>query len=202
VLPRAPVALLAGVYLSVMNIRSMAKVMLKARKIYSDERLFFENVMIPAFGLFNVRNILFVGVAPYTWHYSKLFKRNGIVMHSLDCRPEAAVWGAKGNHVTGDVLNVRSLLGDVKFDLVILMGVIGYGLNKPDDIRDTYDAVSDVLADDGRILMACESKFGLDPLLIAEGCRNKFIAMPSYCFCESIKLQEFDYGFYFLARQN
>lgn len=183
-----------------MSIIKLLKIMLRARPIKSPERLFFEQVIIPAFGMYGVKRVLFVGVAPYTWHYGRLFRRQDIELWTIDVRPDAAVWGARNRHIVGDISNSGKVLSGGGFDLVIMMGIIGYGLNDVRQVRCALEQTSALLSPLGRILIACEDKFNLDPVAIAKTIPGGVVAVDSFCFPASVRLPGCDYGLHYFSR--
>ncbi len=120
-------------------------------------------------------------------------------MIPLDRRPEAAVWGVPDNHVVGDITEIDNPLFETKFDVIILMGVIGYGVNTLSQVAAMLESASNLILPGGTVLIACESRFGLDPLKISETEGSKLRGSPSFCFPVSVSLPDFDYGFYFLS---
>lgn len=181
------------------TLKRSLKIMIKARPIDDPARRYFEKTLIPKLGASGINNVLFVGVGPYTWHYSKLFKAEGISFITLDLRPEAAIWGSPEGHITCDIQDVSKHAGDMRFDLVILMGVIGYGVNDPETARNMLTAATSLLNSDGRILVACESRFGIDPIETGSRCTPALTPVASYGMQGSVKIPDYDYSFYFLS---
>ena len=182
-----------------LNVLNSLKIALKAKPIHSKERLYFEHVLIPSFGIFNVNRALFGGVGPYTWHYDRLFRQAGVELHTIDRRKEASLWGAKGRHVTGDLLELESLFPTTNFDIIIMMGLIGYGLNDENQVRNVLTVATSKLAEHGHLLVACEDRFGIDPVAIGETCTPKLHPTKAYCYQQSVRLPDVDYGFHFLS---
>lgn len=182
-----------------LNMLNSLKIILKAKPIHSKERFYFENVLIPSFGIFNVERALFGGVGPYTWHYDRLFREAGIELHTIDRRKEAALWGASGRHATGDLLELETLFPTIEFDIIILMGLIGYGLNDEDQLRDVLTTATSKLTAQGRLLVACEDRFGIDPVAVGSSCTPKLLSTPTYCYQQSVRLPDVDYGFHFFS---
>jgi hypothetical protein len=77
-----------------------------------------------------VSSILSVGVAWYTARYADAFEGKRFV--TLDVDPSRAAFGAK-EHVTGDCTKLEELF-DAPFDVILMNGVIGYGLNDADAV--------------------------------------------------------------------
>lgn len=183
-----------------MKIIHLIKRLTRARPIISPVRTYFERVIIPVLGLYKVHSALFIGVGPYTYHYPKLFRNEGIELWTVDMRKDAEVWGANKHHFTDDICSDNSKLMDYKFDLVILMGVIGYGLNDQPNVEKALDSISKLVEHGGHILVACEKKFGIDPLNIVKENKIDIKIDGSYCFKPTVNLPNIDYDFHFFKK--
>jgi hypothetical protein len=181
------------------TIKRRLKILLKARRINDPARNYFERFLIPRLGASRVRDVLFVGVGPYTWHYSELFRKQGVNYITLDRRPEAITWGSPAGHITCDIQDVKNHIEDMPFDLIIIMGVIGYGVNDPETAKNMLSAATKLLKPRGRILVACESRFGIDPVKVGHDCPTRLVTTSSYGLDGMVKLPDYDYGFYFMV---
>ena len=91
------------------------------------DRKFLRREILPAFGREKeIRNVLFVGVRRYTESYAANFSRQSFV--TLDIDPAMERFGGK-NHITADVRALPRERFAEPFDLAVLNGVIGFGLN-------------------------------------------------------------------------
>ncbi|MGB3432434.1 class I SAM-dependent methyltransferase [Achromobacter sp.] len=75
---------------------------------------------------------LFVGMHEYTWHYPRLLNMD---FHSLDMDPEQAVYGPAGKHTIGSATDMSAFYAEASFDVVVVNGVIGWGLNERADFE-------------------------------------------------------------------
>jgi SAM-dependent methyltransferase len=97
-----------------------------------DRRLFEEEILPALAAAPESQRILSVGVAWYTKGYARMFE--GRTFATLDFDPERAAFGA-AKHVVGDLRDLeRHFDADEPFDVVLMNGVIGYGLDVPDDV--------------------------------------------------------------------
>lgn len=89
----------------------------------------------------HVRSILFVGVRRYTSRYAQYFKDTPFVTIDIDATQER--YGAK-RHLTGNVCDLESWQNEFPdgVDLVFLNGVIGFGLNREEDIERALEGLS------------------------------------------------------------
>jgi hypothetical protein len=184
------------------NIKNKLKVILKKKKSNSPERNYFEKIIIPALGLHQIKNVLFVGVGPYTWHYQKLFNSQGINLYTVDVREEASIWGVKGKHKCVNVLNSDfNPFPEIEFDLIILIGVIGYGINIQNDVIVAFNNFLKILINkNSKFLVACEDKFNLIPNKIINENNINLKLINSFGFNSIIEIPQNDYKFYFFKK--
>ncbi len=109
------------------------KLMLKARRrkghwfLRTADRQLLERQIIPFFAEHEeVHDVLDVGKDWYTAGYPALFPKQRYA--SIDIDPEKARL-AKGEHYTGSLLELDAHFGAGSFDLVMLNGVFGWGVN-------------------------------------------------------------------------
>jgi SAM-dependent methyltransferase len=96
------------------------------------DRYLLEQVIFPALrSRRDIRTILFVGTDCYTASYPALFADREFV--TLDIDPVNARYGA-GRHVVDTFANVGAHFAPGSLDAVICNGVVGWGLNRPDEI--------------------------------------------------------------------
>lgn len=93
--------------------------------------------------------VLFVGVQKYTKSYEKYFVNTHL--ESLDTDPLQASWGFKMHHVCS--LQELSESKMHYYDVIIMNGVIGYGLNVQDDCEQVILACSRLLTSKGRLIL-------------------------------------------------
>ncbi|UYN93461.1 MAG: class I SAM-dependent methyltransferase [Enhydrobacter sp.] len=71
------------------------------------------------------RRVLFVGTAPYTYHYERLFADDAARYHTIDKNPAARIWGSN-NHMLASIVEVDGLRPEGFFDCVVMNGVLSY----------------------------------------------------------------------------
>ena len=182
-------------------LKNKIKFYLKKKKIKSSERVFFEKTFINSLNKKNISNVLFLGIGPYTYHYPKLFKEINIDFYSLDKRKESMLWAYnKSMHKIFDVRDDMSNEYNFKFDLIIFMGMIGYGINDKKDLLKSIYNLKNILNNKGCLLIAYESKFGIN----VEEILNKIndIELKScYGFNDKVILDDDFYRFYFYKKK-
>jgi SAM-dependent methyltransferase len=120
------------------------------------------------------RRILFVGTAPYTWHYERIVRRAGGEWITCDVNPSAAVWGAR-RHAVARVQDIDTRFAPAYFDAVILSGVLAFGVAPGAEFDAAIAAIWRVLRPEGLLLLGWNSDAAADPLL-AGGMRRLFRA--------------------------
>lgn len=98
-----------------------------------DRRLLAEEILPLLAASNEVQRVLSVGVAWYTKDYEAPFAKAQKTFMTLEIDPERAVFGSTRKHVTGDVCELDTLFADEEpFDVILMNGVIGYGIDTVD----------------------------------------------------------------------
>lgn len=79
----------------------------------------------------DIREILFAGVEIYTLHYDECLP--GKSLRTIDRDPGNACYGRAGHHVIGSVTALSRHYQPGAFDCIVLNGLIGYGLDTPEE---------------------------------------------------------------------
>jgi SAM-dependent methyltransferase len=90
------------------------------------ERLFLGHELMPWVAA-QYRRVLFVGTAPYTYQFERLFAAEPDRYETIDRTPAVRVWGARIHHVA-DILDIGRLVPAGHYDCIVLNGVIAYRL--------------------------------------------------------------------------
>lgn len=97
----------------------------------SEDRTVLENLILPHYQISpDHRTILFVGTEWFTHGYVRMFSHKSLV--TLDLNPAKARYGAS-RHITASVTSIERHFGPGELDLVLLNGVLGWGLDRLDD---------------------------------------------------------------------
>lgn len=101
------------------------------------DRILLEDVILPRYTDSNqFRRVLFVGVRWYTRKYPAGFDQTLV---TLDSNPRMRRFGAM-QHITNRLQRLQEHVRPESLDAVIINGVIGWGLNRPNDVEDAVDA--------------------------------------------------------------
>lgn len=124
-------------------------------------RLYLEHELLPWLRQ-NRRRILFVGTAPYTYQYEKLFRQDRDQYTTLDNHPSTAVWGGPV-HIVARIQDIGRYRPKDFFDCIVLNGVFGFGVDSPDDMRAAAKAMSEVLRPGGLLVVGWNTDLHADP---------------------------------------
>lgn len=119
--------------------------------------------ILPALGRLRPARILFVGVRGYTRGYGNFFVGSPTEFWTCDIDPAAAIYGAPDRHVTDDVRNLDRAFPAAFFDVVIVNGVFGWGVNDTADIHRALLAIESILGSGGILLIGWNSDRVPDP---------------------------------------
>lgn len=102
----------------------------------NDDRRILERIILPYFAENSAfYRILFIGCAWYTWHYKRIFY--GKEYWTIEPTRIRAVFGAE-RHIVGYMLQIDQYFKKSRLDLIICNGVLGFGLNNPQEIEDSF----------------------------------------------------------------
>lgn len=118
------------------------------------------------------KKILFVGVAPYTRYYYRLFPN--VAFKTIDKDPGTAGWGTPGHHTSIDTMNAIQVFDEDTFDVVILNGVYGWGTNTAQHLHKVLENIHKILRPDGLLLFGWNQTKEFDPLDIENNLSNFF----------------------------
>ena len=170
-------------------IRSLARAMLPRtlrREVYdrvhaallrrAPDRVFLETAIFPWLETLAVRDVLSIGVRPYTAHYPGLLRRRGMRIWTSDIDPETARW-ATADHVVADVCTLSPGDFPVSFDAVVFNGVIGWGVDDPAMVRRAFEALRSLVAPGAVMVLGWNHDRCVDPLTV-EGVADLWETIP------------------------
>lgn len=102
---------------------------------------------------------------PHQVFYNAFFR--GRELWTLDRDPERRRFGAR-RHVCCDVADVERHFPDGFFDLIVMNGVFGWGLDSPADIERAFEGCRSVLRPGGVLVLGWNDSPGLVPVPLGE----------------------------------
>ena len=117
----------------------------------SEDRTILECVILPYYQLSKEhQSILFVGSDWYTHGYSRMFARKSY--RTIDPDPAHARYGSQ-NHIVDILGHIERYVEPDSLDLIVVNGVVGWGLNAPEAADETFAACHRVLRPGGHLLI-------------------------------------------------
>jgi hypothetical protein len=126
------------------------------------DRIYLERELIPAAALHGGK-VLFIGCRQYTKHYPALFRLHGAECWTIDIDPTVARWGAPKRHVIGDIQDALDHWPPSTFDIIVLNGVFGFGLNGAREQDAALQIARLLLKADGRLILGWNTDRCSDP---------------------------------------
>ncbi|MBC5772984.1 methyltransferase domain-containing protein [Pontibacter sp. KCTC 32443] len=126
------------------------------------DRIWLDKQLFPRLSNIKAGRILFVGCAFYTWESLKYFSK-GVDLVTVDIDENNVIWGGK-QHLVASILDIDKHVEASSFDIVLLNGVFGHGVNTPDMQAQTYKALHTILKPDGLLLVGWNSDISEDPM--------------------------------------
>lgn len=115
------------------------------------DRRVLEQKILPYFAeSANFNHILFIGCDWYTKHYEKMFAAKDY--WTLDRDPNKAIFGAK-QHIRDEFKNINKHFANKSLDVIICNGVLGWGLNDPQEIDLTLLHAHQCLRNNGILVL-------------------------------------------------
>lgn len=127
------------------------------------DRKLMAEAYIPALATEGGR-ILWVGCRAYTATDYDALEAKGAEVWTTDIDPKAARWGRAGRHRTGDVCAIDQVFADKTFDAIVCNGVLGYGVDAPDQQVKALAAMAAILRPEGRLLLGWNTDKIEDPI--------------------------------------
>lgn len=144
--------LLRSIYCQVPASRPLFRALSRNLPWFVRDRAFLESQV---FAYLNrtpdLREILFAGVEIYTLHYDECLP--GKSLRTIDIDPANACYGLAHRHTVGSVTALSHHYRPEQFDCVILNGLIGYGLDAPEDADRALDESFAVLRPGGLLIV-------------------------------------------------
>lgn len=126
-----------------------------SRRMPTDDRFVLEDVIFRSVFLnLRFKRVLFVGCSEFTAWYPRLFAgRPSMRFETVDPSPQAAVFGATCHYSENfeDLSGKEDLVG--QFDLIILNGVLNYGIDTRDQKQAAMRTASILLRPRGMLLV-------------------------------------------------
>jgi SAM-dependent methyltransferase len=147
------------------------------RPFDNSARRFMEERILPALSRPAGTSVLFVGSRSYTYHYRNYFLANGVNYWTADIDPAARVWGERKKHIVGDIQSINRLVPPRYFDIVMLNGVFGYGVNTREGMDAALRSIHTILKPSGTLLLGWNRGRVVDPETL-ESTRTLFYRGP------------------------
>jgi hypothetical protein len=155
--------------------RNVYKFLLSKVIVRYPDRVFMREEILPFILRQGVPRVLTVGVQSYTVEIMDLLTAGGVKVSSLDIDPEAQRYGAPGRHIIGDATRIDEIDGTQGFPCILFNGVLGFGIDRPEDIRRTFVALSNILPPDGLLVLGWNTDRIPDPMDFPEFRRFRHI---------------------------
>lgn len=130
------------------------------------DRRYLRRAILPALARAGIARLLFVGVRGYTAGYAKTFSAAGAEYWTCDIDPAAAPHGVPGRHRTVDACRLDEAFPADFFDVIVMNGVFGWGLDDPEDMNRALAAVHRVLRPGGYLLLGWNCERNVDPAVL------------------------------------
>ncbi len=127
------------------------------------DRVYLRQVMLPAMAKTKPANVLLAGTRRYTRRYHEIFDREMTAVWTIDFDPAAARFGNGQLHRTGDMCRVDQVFRGVRFDMIHINGLLGFGVDTHESVRDMFAACHRSLQPSGYLMLGWDADRTTDP---------------------------------------
>ncbi len=132
----------------------------------SEDRSILECVILPYYQLSQAhKSIVFAGSDWYTHGYTRMFARK--TYRTIDPDPKHAQYGA-AQHIVDVIGNIDRYVEPGSLDLIVINGIVGWGINTLDDANATMAACYRSLRKGGHLLIGWNDIPAYRPFLLDE----------------------------------
>jgi hypothetical protein len=134
------------------------------RITFLPDRKYMVGTILPALTKLKPRRVLFVGVQRYTFKYERQFSAAVSEFWTIDIASDTAEWGSTQHHVIGDIVSADKHFAPAFFDIVVLNGIFGHGVNTVADQDRAIAAIRAISTDRSYLLVGWNPGMSEDPL--------------------------------------
>jgi hypothetical protein len=127
------------------------------------DRRYLEEQILPHVVASGFSRVLFVGCRRYTRRYGRWFDGSSTDFWTVDCDPRAARFGEPERHLVCDIRAIGSRVRRESFDLVILNGIFGFGVDDEASMEETLTAIHSILIPAGKLIVGWNEGLTPDP---------------------------------------
>ncbi len=123
-------------------------------------RIFLEREILPWIAA-HYERVLFVGTAPYTHQFERIFRRSRDHYTTIDPVRGTETWGAR-HHIVAPLQEIALHRPKGHFDCVVLNGIFGFGIDDTEGQRAAIKILHDTIAPGGLLLVGWNTNLMLD----------------------------------------
>jgi len=117
----------------------------------SEDRRVLEQIILPVYAArATPQRVLFVGCAPYTQHYGELFAAHEY--WTIDPVASMQRYGSR-RHIVDGLHHLGSHIQPEYFNVIVCNGVLGWGLNAPEQVEAAFGACHRHLQAEGELIV-------------------------------------------------
>jgi SAM-dependent methyltransferase len=145
--------------------------------------------------------MLWVGCRRYTRRYPAMIERQGAVCWTLEIDPAVRHYGHPERHTVGDLQKVGVLYPIGHFDVALVNGVFGWGLDSLDGQNEAVEGLARILKPGGMLMLGWNTDRSSDPTKLP-AIERSFIPSRRTGFDRRITVSEVTHVYDFLLRRD
>jgi hypothetical protein len=164
------------------------------------DRRYLEHKILPWLARESGPHLLSIGCRAYTVHYEAMLKRRGATLSTADIDPTASCYGAK-RHLVKSVTELTSSDFPTPVDGILFNGVIGWGLDDPNDIEAAFAAMAALLRPQSLLVVGWNTDRSADPIATVQSAASLFTSCPGPTGVERVTFPVSTHVYDFLRRR-
>ena len=127
------------------------------------DRVFMTKRIVPSLISLRPDRLLNVGVHHYTYRMQQTLVAAGIDVYTADIDPRETRWGVQHRHRVCNAIEIDHHFPAQYFDVVILNGMLGYGIDTAGDFDRAIHAIATVMRPGGVLILGWDDNMFADP---------------------------------------
>lgn len=136
-------------------------------KLRAPDRIYLSTTILPRLIARKPRRLLNLGVHYYTQSFQHALERAGVEVFTADPDDRKTRWGSAGRHAVCTAAGIGAAFPGVDFDVIVLNGVLGYGLDTREEFERTLATFAAAMRPGGLLILGWDDNMFPDPVPLA-----------------------------------
>lgn len=133
-------------------------------KLRHADRIFIRDTIVPSIVKHRRARVMNVGVHYYTQALHEQLLKGGAELHTADIDEKKRMWGSGHRHAVCGSADLHLNFPSRYFDFVLLVGVLGYGIDDQESRKQAVESIAEIMGDTGILIIGWDENMSDDPL--------------------------------------